>query len=125
MVTVNISNEERESLLCSAMEGGSNYWYWIGKSANAIIDSVAPSNGKTPFVTRIWAAIVAGKSIPVHDIETKRKLGEISLASIEAGEQLMAAKHVRHFADIISEKADACTGDVWFQLAIMQKIKYG
>jgi hypothetical protein len=121
-----ISNERRTNLLCSALEGGSNYWYYIGKKAMAIVDEVFPSDGNTPTVDRIWAAIKAGKEIEIRDAEDPREvLGKISLASIANGEQIMAEKYPHHFADIINENDDAITGDVWFQLATMGEVVYG
>lgn len=125
-VTVKLTDETRSNLLCSAIEGGSNYWYFLGRDAEKVIDSVKPSDGETPLVTRMWAAIEAGKEIPVRDIENVNTiLGKISLLSIHEGEQLMLDKHPSHFADILDENDDATTGDVWFQYAVLKDLVYG
>lgn len=108
------------------MEGGSNYWYFIDDDACDIIDSVKPSDNKTTFVERMWAAILKGKEIPIRDVEQhKTILGKISLVSICEGEQLMLDKHPHHFADILNENDDATTADVWFQYAVLKKLVYG
>jgi len=126
MATIALTSDQRSNLLCSAIEGGSNYWYWLSSKAMKVINEVKPSDGKTPLVDRMWAAIEAGKSIPIHDLEdTKVQLGEISLVSIERGEQTMIEKHIQHFADVLKENDDAATGDVWFQLAVMNEVVYG
>lgn len=122
-VVIHITEEQRINLLCSALEGGSNYWYWLHDDATKVLQTV-PKQDTT--VDWIWAAIVAGKEIPVRDGENLNDvLGKISLASIEKGEQIMAEKYPNHFADIIADNDDAATGDIWFQLAVMGEVVYG
>jgi hypothetical protein len=129
MATVNITigNQLREDLLVTALEGGSNYWYFIPDSTNRIIDSVPEcQDHETAYSVRFWKAIQAGKSLPVNDSENMvHKLGEISLESIAKGEQLMADNHISHFANLLGENWDAETADVWFQLAVMGELVYG
>lgn len=126
-----ITDENRFNLLVSALEGGSNHWYYIKDKACDIIDSVAGQSCITnestdrSFAQRMWDAIKAGKQIEVHDIENRELLGSISLESIERGEQTMIEKYDWHFNNILTENDDAETGDVWFQLAVMNEIVYG
>lgn len=123
-VTINITDEQRTNLLCSALEGGSNYWYLLNTDAMAIIRKYKEANDT--LVERMWKAIKAGEEIPVTDREDETEvLGKISLASIDKGEQIMAEKHASHFADVLKEIDDATTGDVWFQLAVMSEVVYG
>lgn len=121
-----ISNERRLDMLTGALEGGSNYWYEIKEDACNIIDSVQPPDKNTPFVDRMFAALLAGKSIQVHDVEDEDNLlGEISLATMTEREYTMLEKQPKHFADILSENDDACTADVWFQFVVMNEVVYG
>lgn len=123
-----IKDEDRENLLCSAIEGGSNYWYFFGEEANRIIyDETERYKKGIPFVDRLWTALKKGAVIPVHDLEDENgeKIGEISLESIYKGEALLLEKYPKHFADIISEDTDATTGDIWFQLAALGELVYG
>lgn len=125
MAIVTVSEEQRESLLCSAIEGGSNYWYYLNEDAITVVNEVN-ADEETPLVTRMWQAIKAGKEIPVTDAEDEvTVLGKISLVSIEKAEQSMADDYAHHFADIVSENEDATTADVWFQLAVMNDVVYG
>ena len=124
MATIVITNEQRSNLLCSALEGGSNYWYYLGSDANKIIDEFRQPGDCG--VDIIWKAIMNGKEIPVRDLENpKDVLGKMSLASIEKAEQIMAEKYPQHFADIVSGNDDATTGDIWFQLSVMAEVVYG
>lgn len=124
-ITVKITDEQRENLLVSALEGGSNYWYCLRTDAEKEITKFVPEfptlRKETPYVELMWKAIQAGAVIPVRDVENpKDVLGHISLASIAEGEQFMADNHSRHFTAIIDENDDAETGDVWFQLATLR-----
>jgi hypothetical protein len=124
MPTITITSEQRFNLLVSALEGGSNYWYYLHRDA---INTAKPfRQAGDSLVGYIWKAIEANHEIPVRDIESPEEvLGKISLASIERGEQLMAEKYPEHFADIVAGNDDATTGDIWFQLAVMGELVYG
>lgn len=135
-VTIEISDQLREDLIVAALEGGSNYWYFIDKDGKNIINPYI--NAETPFSVAFWRAIKDGKSIPVYDKETiedweydnegeKELLGDVNLESIAKGEQLMADGYMNHFRNIMGENTDwdAATADVWFQLCVMGELVYG
>jgi hypothetical protein len=127
---INITDEQRVYQLVAALEGGSNYWYNFDYEANEIINSVPQLETDDAcfvdtFVWKLWSALKAGKEIPVSDIETGEVLGNLSIASIERGEETMLKDYVQDFADILSGNDDAGTGDIWFQLAVMNDIVYG
>lgn len=125
-VTIEIPNKRREDMLIGALEGGSNYWYWIGEEATKIIEKYNPQPFGDAFSVVMWKAIETGETIPIHNLENRsEKLGEINLASIAKGEQLMADKYPQHFADLHGETDDAITADVWFQLSSLGELIYG
>lgn len=126
MIKIKLSEQVQQDLLISAIEGGSNYWYFLGDDAHDVIDSVQKPNGKLAFVERMWKAIQAGKQIPIRDRENSADIiGYICTDSIEEGEQLMVDKYGKHFGDILSDNMDSITADVWFQLAVMKEVVYG
>ena len=133
MPNIKISADKRENAIVDALEGGSNYWYWLGDDAHLEIEKIlGPKFKREPLSIRLWKAIEAGASIPIQDRESLDNdydngtvLGYISLKSIEEGENIMADKHACHFADFYSEEGDAITADVWFQLAVMKEVIYG
>jgi len=126
-ITVKITDEQRENLLTSAIEGGSNYWYFLDSDANKIVDEVNGVDGahRIPYVTKLWKAIKAGKEIPVKDMDDMLPIGKISMESIEKAEQIMADKYPDQLLDITNENDDAGTADTWFQLAVMGELVYG
>ena len=123
-VTINITKEQRENLLCSAIEGGSNYWYYFNTKSCQAIDNIAPKDGKTPFVDRLYTALEKGLTVAVQDCDTMKTIGQLSIESIEKGEQLMADKYADDFADIVADTDDANTADIWFQLAVIGRVEY-
>lgn len=128
--SIYLPDDVRENLLCSALEGGSNYWYWLPSEARIIFEEYRKEK-REPIVNMMFKAIQAGHKIPVHDAETIDDendgdlLGYISKESIEKGERIMFEKHNQHYSDARNENDDATTGDVWFQLAVMGEIVYG
>lgn len=124
IINLGITEQRREDMLVGALEGGSNDWYWLGSDANAIISEYETKN--TPYATAMWKAIKDGKSIPIRDAEdVDAVLGNISLESIEKGEQLMADNHLAQYMNIVMEEDDATTADIWFQLAVLGEVTYG
>jgi hypothetical protein len=126
-IVINLTDQQREDLIVTALEGGSNYWYFLSDAAVSIVEKATWHYKKgTPFSIRFWVAIKNGAVIPIHDAEDeKTKIGEISLASIEKGEQLLADKHFHYLSDILTENGDAATGDAWFQYCSLGELVYG
>lgn len=124
-IELEISDQNREDQLVTALEGGSNSWYYLDDTTE-IDNYLQEGDEKLPLATAMWRAIKDGKSIPIFDAENpEEKLGEISLASIEKGEQLMADNSPSHFMQMYLENGDAETADVWFQYAVLGKITFG
>lgn len=102
-----MTKEIQENLLCSALEGGSNYWYMI-------IDS---SKGgymcSRPFVD--------GGFITITDNETTKKL---TSSDFDKASELMKEKYIKHYADAINGHDDATTGDIFLQLAMFGDVIY-
>jgi len=132
-ITIDLTEDQRFNLLVSAMSGGINYWAYFGDDLWEIVDKVQKPSKNVCIEDRVWAAIKAGKKLPVRDVEgydpvndlEGEILGYISLKSIEEGEQIMIEKYRHHFFDIIDQNDDAMTADVWFQLATLKDVVYG
>lgn len=123
-MSILVPDQMIEDLLVTALEGGSNYWYWL---SNETADQIEKVTGKEdPLSIRFYQAIQKGESLIIHDAENDDEvLGHINSASIQNALLMMATGHREHFADIISENHDATTADVFFQLAVMGEITFG
>lgn len=127
-----LSNSVRNDLIIDAIEGGSNYWYLFGEKSDSIIRKYIGVRKEfhgelfySTFSEAVITAIVEGEEIPVYDIETYELLGNLSLKSIEEGEEKMYEQQPEHFNNIIYENNDAETADVWFQYCVMGELIFG
>ena len=111
-------------MLCGAIEGGSNYWYFLPNLEEVKNKTIDMKN--YPLVDRIIKSIYDyGLSIPVNDVENDEYLGEINVDNIENAAKLMFEKYPKYFANILKEEEDVDTSDIWFQLVVMQEVVYG
>lgn len=137
-IKAQVSFESISSCLCSAFEGGSNYWYMIESQKK-------PKNfdNSTDFEKRfphISYPVNSGGELMI----SCEKLGDeaaaehrgpggkgfkkfrLNLESIAKGLALMAENHPRHFAQLSDEDGgDAETGDVLLQLCLFGEVVYG
>jgi hypothetical protein len=116
-----------EDLIVTALEGGSNYWYFLPDLS--MVPKTTGSFGKNeidPMSIRIAKAIEAGVKVPVQDIEDSQLLGYITKEGVRNALGKMAASNYKAVAGrIISEDYDAGDADAWFQYAVMGEVVYG
>lgn len=120
-VEVEMGVEHLESLLCSAFEGGSNYWCTGVKPVKA-------SEFKNATGTWLHEAIARGEisEIKVYDAEEDmHRVVACDAASLAFALRRMAAKYPRHFMDELTGNGDATTGDVFFQCLVFGEVIYG
>jgi hypothetical protein len=115
-VPVLLSEYRIACLLCSAWEGGSNYW---ARSEGAPYREIR-QEGKPRRL---------GLSLPVDVIDLEASFGShpiftLDAAAIDRGLAALATKAPRHLAAILTDDADAETGDVFLQLCLFGEIRY-
>lgn len=132
-VSVPVKWSDIFSLLVSALEGGSNYWYQDlhridnqafddtdrkrAKAMGLEWDDLTNSLYRAAFVTDgLRCSVPDYDNGPIHDITRERMLEALSL---------MAQKSPQHFADFIADNADATTGDVFFQYVVLGEVIFG
>lgn len=126
-----VSLSRISDMLCSAFEGGSNYWYEITKFNEPpkmeFLSSPDLNDGK-PF-PHIDYPLNKGGSLVIRCIEGDRINGKthwkLDLAAIRKGLQLMAEKSPRHYANFVNEDDDAETGDVFLQYCLFGEVIFG
>lgn len=113
------------SALCSAFEGGSNYWYRIERFIKPRSFVNTP---KLKVYRHLSYPLNRGGALIVSDSdgagEGKVKTGRLDLASINRGLALMATLYPKHFSDLLREDADSTTGDVLLQLCLFGELIY-
>lgn len=125
MAKTKVDLEETMScLLCSAFEGGSNYWYFIEK--------IVYPEGKTAADFRhshIEVPLQGGSlEITAQEHDNKERADgrwTLDRKALEKGWQLMITDQPHHYADAVTENGDAITGDVFLQLCLFGEVIFG
>jgi hypothetical protein len=125
-----LTQELLETVLCGALEGGSNYWYYLGD-----IDSKHFTKG-VPLVDNLAKSFFLDNeyALKVYDIESVDEdedednaelLGEVNASSIIRAFELLEQSYPQAYHNIMNENEDADDCDIWFQLAVMGDVVYG
>ncbi len=147
-VDVEVSDRILRDTVCSAFEGGSNYWYWVEDTIlpAGTVEADFREGGKfqtpgdyypsveiiptVPGGALVITAAPDGAS-PMDDEEPRDVREDDMLPAIlnrEAllrGAAIMAEKHPRHFGNMMGDNGDAETGDVLLQLALYGELIFG
>lgn len=120
------------NLLCSALEGGSNYWYMLEKVVKPkkedryiFIDSKGKED--TSWSETYTAPFSKGGRLVISDYSGENAFEPkiLDLDAIERGLSVMAEKYPMHFSDFISDNGDAITGDVFLQCCLFGETIFG
>lgn len=110
--TIEVPKQRLRDLLCSAVEGGTNYWAQVSD-----LDRDEPD---LEYNAATFHELTDDDS---GYVETGVKVTYLSLLR---GLQLAASgTYARHFSDFMQENDDATTADVIVQLTIFGEVKYG
>ena len=125
--TFEIEDDRIETLFVSALEGGSNYWYWLNDDSISAVRNIVSRDEDPCYSTAIWTAIKRGAHVPIYDAEDYNAdpLGTVTQESVKSALETMARDYTDHFNDLIGESDDAITGDIFFQLATMNEVVFG
>ena len=120
-----ITEDMIENVIVSALEGGSNYWYFV--DVEDFEQDLPPKNGKA-LTERISEAVFKNPSfkMPVYDVEDEEDiLGYLSQKNLRRGMELCAKDYPEVFKRLINDEIDAEDADVIFQLTVMGEITFG
>jgi hypothetical protein len=119
VVSTAISFQTIADTMCSAVEGGSNYW--CEKLRTKDQDKFEHWYADKDFYAN------PDFSFTVYDGEADRgkKKKVVGRAELERGLKVMAEKYPHHFADMIAENGDANTGDILLQCMAFGEVVYG
>lgn len=115
-VTIEFKDQDVEDILITAMEGGSNYWYYLDLAGKVF----ERSSKKSLTENIITAVLEKGEEFDIYDIEEEDQvLGKLSRENIERGIALCLKEGIDPFQDM-----DAGTADVFFQYVVMGELVF-
>jgi len=126
---LDVSREVLESIFITAIEGGSNYWYYIGEEAVKAINNVCPRASGMAFSERVFTAVYDyDVEVALHDIEDidGEPIGVLSKDTFkERLERCANEGNMWALQQEIDEQGDAATSDVVFQYLALNDCVYG
>ena len=125
-----VSRDVLENIFITALEGGSNYWYYINpENCKKIRDAVSREDEKDFSIAFAKAILDKGISVEIHDIEdieNDEPIGVINEDTIMHGLQTMIDEGDGWaLFDEIAEQGDATSSDMCFQYMALGEVVYG
>lgn len=123
-----VSREVLEDIFVTALEGGSNYWYYLPHESIAAIRKAVPKDVDPYLSTAILTAILDHDvKVSINDAEDETEVvGVITKSLIEPRLQLlMDSPHRWALERHLEENGDADSADVVFQYLAMGEVVYG
>lgn len=127
-INQSISREVLEDVFVTALEGGSNYWYYLPEESIKAIREAVPKSEDPYLSTAILKAILDHDvKVLVNDAEQEDELiGIISKSTMQARLQLLSDSDSRWALEShVREEGDASSADVVFQYLAMGEVVYG
>jgi hypothetical protein len=123
-----VSREVLEDIFVTALEGGSNYWYYLPAESIIAIRKAVPKSEDPYLSTAILKAILDHDvKIAVNDVENEEEvIGVITRGTLQARLQLLSDSKQRWALEAhMREEGDAGSADVVFQYLTMGEVVYG
>jgi len=123
-----LDREVLEDIFVTALEGGSNYWYYIPEESIKAIRDAVPKSEDPYLSTAILKAILDHNvEVAINDAEQEdEEVGVLSKATIEGRLQALLNSPDKWALDAhIKEEGDAGSADVVFQYMAMGEVVYG
>ena len=123
-----VKREVLEDVFVTALEGGSNYWYYLPEESIKAIRKAVPKEEDPYLSTAILKAILDHDvKVAINDAEDEDEVvGVITRGTMQARLQMLADSELKWALDAhIKEEGDAESADVVFQYLAMGEVVYG
>ena len=128
-ITQTISRDILEDIFVTALEGGSNYWYYLPDSSVEAIRKAVPKSEDPYLSTAILKAILDHDvKVVIEDAENEGDvIGVITRSTMAPRLQLLAESKECSWAleRHLREEGDAGSADVVFQYMTLGEVVYG
>lgn len=123
-----IDREVLEDIFVTALEGGSNYWYYLPHHSVKLIRSAVPKEEDPCLSTAILKAILDHDvKVPINDAENEDEVvGIITRDLIQPRLQLLSDSKLKWALEAhINYEGDSDSADIVFQYLAMGEVVYG
>jgi len=118
---VQITREAIIDILVTALEGGSNDWYFIKD-----LPSGVRSTDELGLSEAIGDYILKGGEITIYDLEDEdEELGELNMDKLLEAITIMKRDYPDIYQNLVNEEYDANDADIFFQIAVMGEVTFG
>lgn len=126
-IQIEIDESVLEDVFVTAIEGGSNYWYFLSDEAVRLIRKAVPREEESCLSIATFKAVMKGVEVPIHDaFDEEEQVGLISLETMaERLSRLATSDERHHLLAHIEENGDADSADVVFQYLALGEVVYG
>ena len=114
-IEIEIKDEDIICVLTTALEGGSNYWYWIDD-----IPELSKNDKLSSENVINWVLLNPENKVEITDVETDEILGYLCKDNIKLGIELFIEN-----CNVFDPAMDANDADNLFQYIVLGKIIYG
>lgn len=127
VIKTDVPRQVLEDVFVTALEGGSNYWYYLPEeSIKAIRDAVPKSVEPCLSIAISKAIIDHGVPVGINDAENEDdELGVISMNTMAERLQILATESKWAFDQEIEGNGDASSSDVWLQYMAFGEVIFG
>jgi len=73
-IQIEIDDSVLEDVFVTAIEGGSNYWYFLSEDAVRLIRKVVPREEESCLSVATFKAVMKGTIIPINDVENEEDI---------------------------------------------------
>lgn len=132
--TGKITKEQIIGVFVTALEGGSNYWYYILDVPNQL--RTIMNDEKLAFSEACGEFVLRGGRLPIYDAEEVDEMGDdgsdkpeplgtIDMDNLLDAISIMKKDYPEQYVNIIMDEYDADDADIFFQIATMGEITFG
>ena len=126
-VKLEITREMLESIFVTALEGGSNHWYYISEDTYRLIRAYIPKEEEPILSLALFSCVYDYQiTLPIHDIEEPDgdAIGYIDRDKFEVRLQKCFNDYPAAIYNEINEEGDADSSDIIFQHLVLGSYDY-
>lgn len=127
-IKMNVTRETMENIFITALEGGSNDWYFLNDKAIDIVEETVPRGINKSLAERVFESVYdKGAIIHVCDVEDHKgePIGELNRETFQERIDYCVENFSWAIMSEINETGDALSSDVVFQCLCLGEVIYG